>query len=80
MAAGNATLWKPSHTTPLCSIAATKIISGVLERNEIPGAVAGLVVGGRDVGSAVAESEKVDMGAYIVLNHISTSEGLTVIS
>ncbi|KAH9996296.1 Aldehyde/histidinol dehydrogenase [Russula vinacea] len=43
MAAGNATIWKPSPTTPLCSIAVTKIVSGVLEKNDVPGAVAGLV-------------------------------------
>jgi hypothetical protein len=27
----------------------TKIISGVLEKNDIPGAIAGLVTGGKDV-------------------------------
>ena len=63
LAAGNATIWKPSHTTPLCSIAVTKIISGVLERNGIPGAVAGLVIGDKDVGQAVVESRDVDLGA-----------------
>ena len=62
MAAGNATIWKPSHTTSLCSIAVTKIVSEVLEQNDIPGAVAGLVVGSKDVGAAVVESDKVDMG------------------
>lgn len=62
MAAGNATIWKPSPTTPLCSIAVTRIVSGVLERNGIPGAVAGLVTGGKDVGSAVVESKDVDLG------------------
>lgn len=61
-AAGNATIWKPSPSTPLCSIAVTKIVSGVLERNGIPGAVAGLVTGGKDVGSAVVESRDVDLG------------------
>lgn len=62
MAAGNATIWKPSHSTPLCSIAVTKIVSGVLEKNGIPGAVAGLVTGGKDVGQAIVESKEVDMG------------------
>lgn len=62
MAAGNATIWKPSQTTPLCAIAVTKIVSAVLEKNAIPGAVAGLVIGGKDVGEAIVESEGVDMG------------------
>lgn len=62
MAAGNATIWKPSQTTPLCAIAVIKIVSAVLEKNGIPGAVAGLVIGGKDVGEAIVESEGVDMG------------------
>lgn len=62
MAAGNATLWKPSPSTPLCSIAVTKIVSRVLKMNGVPGAVAGLITGGKDVGEAVVESEEVDLG------------------
>lgn len=62
MAAGNATLWKPAPTTPLCAVAVTKIVSKVLEKNGIPGAVAGLVCGGKDVGEAVVGSKDVDMG------------------
>jgi hypothetical protein len=62
MAAGNATIWKPSQTTPLSSIAVTKIISGVLERNGIPGAVASLVMGDMYAGEALVESRDIDMG------------------
>jgi aldehyde dehydrogenase family 7 member A1 len=39
-----------------------KLIAEVLERNHIPGAVAGLVIGGRNAGKAVADSEHFDMG------------------
>ena len=62
MAAGNATIWKPSPSTPLCSIAVTKIVASVLEKNGVPGAVAGLVTGGKDVGDALVQSQDVDMG------------------
>lgn len=61
-AAGNATIWKPSPTTPLCAIAVTKIISKVLETNGIPGAVAGLVVGGKETGRELVESQVVELG------------------
>jgi aldehyde dehydrogenase family 7 protein A1 len=61
MAAGNATLWKPAPTTPLCSVATTKIIAKVLEKNGIDGAVAGLVCGGKDTGETVVASRDVDM-------------------
>lgn len=64
MAAGNATIWKPSPTTPLCSIAVTRIVSSVLEKNNIPGAVAGLVTGGKDVGEALVQSQDVDMVSF----------------
>ncbi|KAL4251006.1 aldehyde dehydrogenase family protein [Abortiporus biennis] len=64
LAAGNATIWKPSPSTPLCSVAVTKIISCVLEKNGIPGAVAGLVIGGKEIGEAVVESEHVDMVSF----------------
>jgi aldehyde dehydrogenase family 7 member A1 len=49
MAVGNMTIWKPSPSTLLCSIVVTKIVSGVLEKNNIPGAFTGLVMGGKDV-------------------------------
>jgi aldehyde dehydrogenase family 7 protein A1 len=62
LAAGNATIWKPSPSTPLCSIAVTKIVSEVLERNNIPGGLTSLVTGGKSVGAALAESSQVEMG------------------
>ncbi|KAG9001013.1 hypothetical protein FRB94_005037 [Tulasnella sp. JGI-2019a] len=64
MAAGNATLWKPAPSTPLCAVAVTKIVSKVLEKNGIPGAVAGLVCGGKEVGEAVVSSKDVDMVSF----------------
>ncbi len=62
MAAGNATIWKPSPTTPLCSIAVTKIVSRVLEANGIPGAVASLVTGGKDTGETLVNDSGVELG------------------
>lgn len=62
LAAGNATIWKPASSTSLCSIAVTKIIARVLEENGLPGAVAGLVTGQRDIGEALAQSQHVDLG------------------
>ena len=70
MAAGNATIWKPSPSTPLCSIAVTKIVASVLEKNGVPGAVAGLVTGGKDVGEALVQSQDVDMGERSISMHL----------
>jgi delta 1-pyrroline-5-carboxylate dehydrogenase len=62
MAAGNATVWKPAPSTPLCAVATTKIVASVLEKNGIPGALVALVNGGKDVGEAIIEDAGVDMG------------------
>ncbi|KAL0946144.1 hypothetical protein HGRIS_012409 [Hohenbuehelia grisea] len=80
MAAGNATIWKPSPTTPLCAIAVTKIVSEVLEKNGIPGAVAGLVTGGKDVGEAVVESKHVDLVSFTGSEHVGRIVGKAVMS
>lgn len=70
LAAGNATIWKPSHNTPLCSVAVTKIVANVLEKNGLPGAIASLVTGGRGAGEAIVESQHVDMGKFeCVITH-----------
>jgi hypothetical protein len=45
----------------------TKIISSVLERNSLPGAIASLVTGGKDVGEALVESRDVELGLILLL-------------
>ena len=64
LVAGNATIWKPSPTTPLCAIATTRIVADVLEKNGLSGAIASLAVGGQDVGEAIVESPDVPLGKY----------------
>ncbi|KAF9476090.1 NAD-aldehyde dehydrogenase [Pholiota conissans] len=80
LAAGNATIWKPSPTTPLCAIAVTKIVSGVLERNGIPGAVASLVTGGKEAGEAIVESRDVELVSFTGSEHVGRIVGKSVAS
>ncbi|KIM41628.1 hypothetical protein M413DRAFT_445600 [Hebeloma cylindrosporum] len=80
LAAGNATIWKPSPTTPLCSIAVTKIVSTVLEKNGIPGAGASLVTGGKDTGKAIVESHDVELVSFTGSEHAGRNVGKTVAS
>ncbi|KAH9169327.1 NAD-aldehyde dehydrogenase [Lactarius sanguifluus] len=68
----------PSPTTPLCSIAVTRIVSGVLEKNNIPGAVAGLVTGGKDVGEALVQSRDVDMISFTGSERVGRIVGKSV--
>lgn len=77
-AAGNATLWKPSPSTPLCAIAVTKIISQVMEKNGIPGAVSALITGGKDIGEAITESRDVDLVSFTGSENVGRSVGKVV--
>ncbi|KAI9228258.1 MAG: alpha-aminoadipic semialdehyde dehydrogenase-like protein [Piptocephalis tieghemiana] len=64
LACGNTTLWKGAPSTPLCSVAVVKIICEVLERNGLPGAIASLVTGGAEVGTAMAKDPRVDLLSF----------------
>ncbi|KAF8892942.1 NAD-aldehyde dehydrogenase [Infundibulicybe gibba] len=80
LAAGNATIWKPSPTTPLCSIAVTNIVSKVLESNGVPGAAAGLATGGKDIGEAITESKDVELVSFTGSEKVGKIVGKTVMS
>ena len=40
-------------TTPLTSVAITKVVANVLERNSLPGAISALCQGGTEIGVSV---------------------------
>ncbi|KAG7247573.1 hypothetical protein CRUP_000825, partial [Coryphaenoides rupestris] len=46
---GNVCLWKGAPSTPLTSVAVTKIVAEVLENNKLPGAICSMTCGGADV-------------------------------
>jgi aldehyde dehydrogenase (NAD+) len=56
---GNVCVWKPSEKAPFCSLACQRIISEVLEENNIPNGVSCLLNGGADVGQWMAEDPRV---------------------
>ncbi|XP_066594221.1 alpha-aminoadipic semialdehyde dehydrogenase [Prorops nasuta] len=64
MVCGNTVVWKGAPTTSLVSIATTKIIAGVLERNGVPGSVAAMVSGGADVGEILATDKRVPLVSF----------------
>lgn len=64
LATGNTTVWKGSPTTNLISVAVTKILASVLEKNKLPGAIASLVCGGKDVGEAMTNDQRVDLVSF----------------
>ncbi|KAI5478698.1 aldehyde dehydrogenase family 7 member A1 [Pseudohyphozyma bogoriensis] len=61
---GNSTLWKPAPSTPLVSIATTKIVTSVLIEEGLPPALCTLLCGGTEVGQAVVEDPRVDLVSF----------------
>ncbi|TDH71026.1 uncharacterized protein CCR75_002397 [Bremia lactucae] len=62
---GNTQLWKPSESLSLTSVACTKIIADVLERNGHPGAIASLVCGtGVEVGEAMVHDKTMELISF----------------
>lgn len=71
---GNSVVWKGAPTTPLITIAMTKIIAGVLEKNNIPGAIFTTFCGGAEIGQAIAKDTRVPLVSFTG----STKAGLMV--
>ncbi|XP_068694446.1 alpha-aminoadipic semialdehyde dehydrogenase-like isoform X2 [Montipora capricornis] len=78
MVCGNVNLWKGAPSTPLVSVAITKVVSEVLARNSVPGAVCSLVCGGADIGQAMAEDEGVDLVSFTGSTPVGKKVGTTV--
>lgn len=63
LAVGNSVLWKGATTTPLISVATTKIVADVFRRNNLP-PVATLCQGSADIGKLMAADERVALLSF----------------
>lgn len=73
---GNTNLIKGADSTPLCSIALTNIISGVLKKNNVNPAVVSMIVGsGNTIGESILNDRNIEMvsftGSTKVGKHVS---------
>ncbi|XP_030624376.1 alpha-aminoadipic semialdehyde dehydrogenase isoform X2 [Chanos chanos] len=75
---GNVCLWKGAPTTPLTSVAVTKIVAEVLEANNLPGAICSMTCGGADIGTAMAKDERVDLVSFTGSTHVGKLVSLMV--
>ncbi|KAJ3354929.1 Alpha-aminoadipic semialdehyde dehydrogenase [Entophlyctis luteolus] len=75
---GNATLWKPAPTTPLISVAITRLVQQVLEANGVPGALHSMVCGGAEVGQHLAASPRVGLVSFTGSTEIGRKVGTIV--
>lgn len=58
---GNVCIWKPSEKTPLCAVACQHIVAEVFAKNNVPGGVNNLIVGGREVGEWMSNDERIQL-------------------
>ena len=58
---GNVCIWKPSEKTPLCSVACQNLIIDVLKENNIDEGVSCVVNGGAEVGSWIADDQRISL-------------------
>ncbi|TMS20686.1 Alpha-aminoadipic semialdehyde dehydrogenase [Larimichthys crocea] len=75
---GNVCLWKGAPTTPLTSVAVTKIVAEVLEANNLPGAICSMTCGGADIGTAMAKDERVDLVSFTGSTHVGKMVAMMV--
>ena len=61
---GNTLIWKGAPSTPLVSIATTKLVASVLEENNMPGAVSTLVTGDSDLGRNMASDPRLPLISF----------------
>lgn len=65
MICGNLTLWKGAESTSLITIATTKIIHEVLEKNNIPFGVLTTILGeGRTIGEQIINDPRIDLVSF----------------
>lgn len=55
---------KGAPTTPLITVAMTKIIAGVLEKNNLPPAIFTAFCGGAEIGQAIAKDPRVPLVSF----------------
>ncbi|KAI9141387.1 Aldehyde/histidinol dehydrogenase [Paraphysoderma sedebokerense] len=75
---GNPVIWKGAPTTNLCSIATTKILAEVLEKNNLPGSLCSLVTGGTDVGQAMSKDNRINLLSFTGSTEVGRQVGVTV--
>lgn len=78
MVCGDTILWKGAETTPLVSVATTKIVADVLKNNGLPGGVAALCCGGADIGKAMAADKRIKLLSFTGSTYVGQQVGVEV--
>jgi len=78
MACGDTMLWKGAPTTPLTSVAITKVVADVLARNGLPGAISALCQGGTDIGVSMAKDPRMKLVSFTGSTAVGKQVAMTV--
>jgi len=78
MVCGNTMIWKGAPTTPLVSVATSKIVASVLEKNGFPGAICSLCQGGTEIGQALAADRRIKLVSFTGSTPVGQKVALTV--
>lgn len=55
---------KGAPTTPLITIAMTKLVAGVLEKNNLPAGIFTSFCGGAEIGQAIAKDKRIPLVSF----------------
>lgn len=78
MVCGDTMIWKGAPTTPLTSIATTKLVTSVLIENNLPASVSTLVTGGADIGQAIANDHRLPLVSFTGSTQVGRQVALRV--
>ncbi len=75
---GNATVWKPSPKTALCSIAVQRICARVLERHALPPIFQMFIDAGTELAAAFVDDRRVALVSFTGSTHVGRQVGMRV--
>jgi len=75
---GNTQIWKGSEITPLTSIVCTKIVSKVLEKEGISGAIASMIISDGSVGEAMSNDTDIELLSFTGSTKVGNSVNVNV--
>lgn len=75
---GDTMIWKGAPTTPLTSIATTKLVASVLKENNLPENISTLISGGADIGENIAKDKRLPLISFTGSTKVGKQVALNV--
>lgn len=75
---GNTLVWKGAPSTPLTTVAVTRIMQKVLEENNLPKAICSSICGGPEIGEAMASDKRLPLVSFTGSTPVGNKVGTIV--